>query len=246
MTLDPALKFRAGDPPGVGARPATARRWRSWRAVQPPGILQPGESETVPSITRAGSRPCPMYQYYSPYHVHAGRPAGQQYLADRLGVARSSSQPARCQHHGLECDLRQPRSQHGLDLGRLRPVPRQEAQYLGTLVRSHRRQPALRLRDPAGRRPGPDHSTRRLGRRVTPTPGSLSLSFSRFFSPSITGRNVMGPFGMGWSDSWQTSLAVQSDGTVVVTEPGGVQRFFQPVLSSAPDLTSPRPAITAC
>ena len=61
-----------------------------------------------------------------------------------------------------------------------------------------------------------------------PTPGSLSLSFSRFFTPSITGRNTMGPLGMGWSDSWQTSLAVQSDGTVIVTEPGGVQRTSSP------------------
>lgn len=38
----------------------------------------------------------------------------------------------------------------------------------------------------------------------------------------------MGPLGLGWSDSWQTSLTVQSDGTVVVVEPGGIQRIFEP------------------
>lgn len=56
----------------------------------------------------------------------------------------------------------------------------------------------------------------------------LSLSFGRSFAPSITARNVLGPLGLGWSDSWQISLAVGADGTVVITGPGGSQRRFQP------------------
>ena len=36
-------------------------------------------------------------------------------------------------------------------------------------------------------------------------PGSLSLSFSRVFASSITGRDTMGPLGLGWSTPWQTT-----------------------------------------
>jgi RHS repeat-associated protein len=59
-------------------------------------------------------------------------------------------------------------------------------------------------------------------------PGSLSLSFTRDFAESISGRDTMGPLGMGWSTSWQTSASVATDGTVTITEPGGSRRVFQP------------------
>jgi RHS repeat-associated protein len=59
------------------------------------------------------------------------------------------------------------------------------------------------------------------------TPG-LALDFMRSFAPGIIARNQFGPFGWGWSDSWQTSAATLSDGTVVVAIPGGVSRVFQP------------------
>ena len=59
-------------------------------------------------------------------------------------------------------------------------------------------------------------------------PGSLSLSFSRVFSSSITGRDTMGPLGLGWSTPWQTTATAGSDGTVTVTGADGAQRVFQP------------------
>ena len=59
-------------------------------------------------------------------------------------------------------------------------------------------------------------------------PGSLSLSFSRVFATSITGRDTMGPLGLGWSTPWQTTATVASDGTVTITGAGGAQRIFQP------------------
>jgi YD repeat-containing protein len=59
-------------------------------------------------------------------------------------------------------------------------------------------------------------------------PGSLSLSFSRVFASSITGRDTMGPLGLGWSTPWQTTATTGSDGTVTITGAGGAQRIFQP------------------
>jgi RHS repeat-associated protein len=59
------------------------------------------------------------------------------------------------------------------------------------------------------------------------TPG-LSLNFARTFLPGIIARNQFGPFGWGWSDSWQSTATPQADGTVLVAEPGGGRRIFQP------------------
>ncbi|MFO0875988.1 MAG: RHS repeat-associated core domain-containing protein [Gemmataceae bacterium] len=59
------------------------------------------------------------------------------------------------------------------------------------------------------------------------TPGT-PLSFSRMFTPTISGRYRVGRLGRGWSDNWDISLVVQPDGTAIITGPGGVQRRFQP------------------
>ncbi|MFI5460129.1 MAG: RHS repeat-associated core domain-containing protein [Isosphaerales bacterium] len=59
-------------------------------------------------------------------------------------------------------------------------------------------------------------------------PGSLSLDFSRVYQEPIDARDTTGPLGYGWSDSWQYSLSVASDGTVTVTMPSGAERVFQP------------------
>ncbi len=56
----------------------------------------------------------------------------------------------------------------------------------------------------------------------------LSLDFSREASSTIVARNTFGPFGYGWTDNWQYSLAVSSDGTVTITMPTGEERIFQP------------------
>jgi RHS repeat-associated protein len=60
------------------------------------------------------------------------------------------------------------------------------------------------------------------------TPGSLSLSFSRVFAESINGRNTLGPLGYGWSTPWQTTATTAPDGTVTITGADGAQRVFQP------------------
>jgi YD repeat-containing protein len=56
----------------------------------------------------------------------------------------------------------------------------------------------------------------------------LSLGFARNFSPGIINRNRFGRLGWGWSDSWDTSLTVDADGSVNVFGPGGTLRRFQP------------------
>jgi len=59
-------------------------------------------------------------------------------------------------------------------------------------------------------------------------PGTLSLSFSRVFAESVNGRCTLGPLGYGWSTPWQTTASTASDGTVTITGADGSQRVFQP------------------
>jgi RHS repeat-associated protein len=59
-------------------------------------------------------------------------------------------------------------------------------------------------------------------------PGSLTFAFDREFATSISGRDTVGPFGYGWSTSWDTSLSVGSDGTVTLMGQEGSQRIYEP------------------
>ncbi len=56
----------------------------------------------------------------------------------------------------------------------------------------------------------------------------LSIVFSRSFPATISGRNVLGQLGYGWSHNWQYSLEQAADGTVTILGPGGSRRVFQP------------------
>ena len=60
------------------------------------------------------------------------------------------------------------------------------------------------------------------------TAPGLPLSFSRTFAPGIISRNETGLLGWGWSTSWDTSLTVEADGSVNVLGPNGALRRFQP------------------
>ena len=71
-----------------------------------------------------------------------------------------------------------------------------------------------------------------------PSAGDL-LDFTRQFANSLLTRNTLGPFGYGWTDNWQYSLAVGSDGTVTVTMPSGQERVFQPDSRSAAYFSQP-------
>jgi RHS repeat-associated protein len=60
------------------------------------------------------------------------------------------------------------------------------------------------------------------------TPGP-ALTVNRAFPNSIQARNQLGPFGWGWewTDGWQQVLSVEN-GAVIITNPDGSQRVFEP------------------
>jgi len=232
LTLNPALQFtgpeilRASEPPGY----STSVEILASGAVA--GVLQPGESETVPVYYAGWLTTVPNFQYYSPYTFTLGALQASNTSPIDWSSLESSSQPPDVSSTAWSAIFSNLETSTGLTWGDYVQYLDSEAQYLGTLgedVTDVSQLYSFEIQQADGLSP-----ITQLGASVDasmPTPGSLSLSFGRFLTPSITGRNTMGPLGMGWSDNWQTSLAVQSDGTVVVTEPGGVQRLFQPVLS---------------
>lgn len=65
-----------------------------------------------------------------------------------------------------------------------------------------------------------------------PAPG-FPINFGRSFGNTITERHELGPFGYGWSASWELSLKLLDDGTVIVQGSADSQRRFQPDIRRA-------------
>ena len=76
-------------------------------------------------------------------------------------------------------------------------------------------------------------------------PGSLSLSFSRVYSSSLSGRNTLGPLGYGWSTPWQTTATLGPDGSVTISGADGSQRIFRNLTHARRARTSRSPATRA-
>ena len=57
-------------------------------------------------------------------------------------------------------------------------------------------------------------------------PGGCPLSMDRTFASTIASRYTPGMFGVGWSTSWQTSLAVDSSGNVTIDSDSGLSSSF--------------------
>ncbi|NQU26017.1 MAG: RHS repeat protein, partial [Candidatus Nealsonbacteria bacterium] len=62
---------------------------------------------------------------------------------------------------------------------------------------------------------------------VASGPG-LDIAFSRSFSESIVSRYELGTLGYGWTNNWDMSFSTRNDGTVEINYPGGSKRIFQP------------------
>ncbi len=65
---------------------------------------------------------------------------------------------------------------------------------------------------------------------VNVTTTGMSLAVDRSFPATISGRNQLGPFGMGWqwSQGWERTLILQTDGTVFINDADGSVLVFQP------------------
>ena len=58
-----------------------------------------------------------------------------------------------------------------------------------------------------------------------PVPGAIPLDFVRQFNASISGRDTMGPFGLGWTDNWQITAGADSQGNVTISNDSSLLYF---------------------
>jgi YD repeat-containing protein len=58
-----------------------------------------------------------------------------------------------------------------------------------------------------------------------PTPGALSLDLTRSFMQPLSGRDAMGPFGLGWTDDWDIVASTDGSGNVTIDDAGFIMLF---------------------
>ncbi len=196
-----------------------------------PGVLGPGESETVP-VYYAGMLE-PWVNFYGPkqfefdiriFDTTDNDPANWASIQSALQPAGISNAAWAAVYGNLTAQL-------GTTWGGYVQLLDSEASYLGQLGEdvtdvSRLWNFAVQQADNGLSPVGPDLAC--VTDDSLAMPGTLSLSFTRVSAASIASRNTMGPLGLGWSTSWQTTAITASDGTVTITGAGGALRVFQP------------------
>ena len=193
-----------------------------------PGVLEPGESVTVPVYYAGMKEPWTFISNFK-FDLKVFTTTDSD-AADWTSV-KSSLQPAGVPNAAWNTIYGNLTSQMGGTWGGYVQLLDNEAAYLGQLGENITDVGtlwgfAVQQADNALNPIGPYLAS--ATDEALATPGNLSLSFSRTFASTIYGRDIMGPLGLGWSDNWQTSVTKGSDGTITINTPGGGQRIFQP------------------
>jgi RHS repeat-associated protein len=192
-----------------------------------PGVLQPGESERVPVYYAGWQQPWDLG--YPPFSfqlsgIQADNPAPLDWNALKQSLPAPAIDPVAW--NVLFANLA---AQTGTTWGNLVQTLDENASYLGQLG-----QDVTGLADLFGfeiaQANGIAQSALAAAEDISvPVPG-LPLAIDRTISSTLSGHYVFGPFGYGWvlGGGWAQTLAVGSDGTVVISDPSGFERVFQP------------------
>jgi RHS repeat-associated protein len=192
-----------------------------------PGWLEPGESVTVPVYYAGMQQPWSFaessFDFKLDYYTQQDKtPADWSSLGSSLQPPGISGTAWSAIYAGLSAQL-------GNTWGGYVKMLDDEANYLGQLgedVTDVNSLWAMAVTQADGLSPATELDSS-IDLSVT-VPGTVSLEFDRLYQPAISSRDATGPLGFGWTDNWQYSLSVASDGTVTVDMPGGEQRIFQP------------------
>ena len=191
-----------------------------------PGVLEPGESVTVPVYYAGMQEPFSFDKVLNfdlrVYTQDDSTPVTWSALQASLQPPGISNQAWSAIYSGLTAQM-------GSTWGGYVKLLDNEASYLGRLgqtVTDVSQLWSFAVMQADGLLPTPllDGATD----MSVVVPGALSLDFGRVYQEPIDARDTVSPLGYGWRDSWQYSLSVASDGTVTVTMPSGAERIFQP------------------
>ncbi|MFI5457017.1 MAG: RHS repeat-associated core domain-containing protein, partial [Isosphaerales bacterium] len=227
MTLNPALQVSGYWTSSVPAGYSTSIEVLASGKV--PGMLEPGESVKVPVYYAGMLRS--SWDFSPPGNKFDFRlqvfPAGDK-TESNLSSLKSSLQPSGISSAAWSAIFADMVSQIGPTWGDYITMLDDEASYLGNLgenVTDVSQLWQFAIMQANGLSPVPILSD---ATDISVPSAGLALDFSRQFANSIISRDTAGPLGSGWTDNWQYSLAVGSDGTITVTMPSGQQRIFQP------------------
>ena len=192
-----------------------------------PGVLQPGESVTVP-VYYAGWLSGQWDLSRPPINVSLGVLDTTNTQTVNWSSLQSSLKPASMSTSAWNAMFPIITSQLGSTWGNYVQALDQSAQYLASIgenVTDIGQLFSFIVQQANGY--SPLSSLASATDASVAAPG-LSLSLSRNFAPGIIARNSSSIFGWGWSTSWTTSLTVDSDGSVNVLGANGSLRRFQP------------------
>ena len=192
-----------------------------------PGWLEPGESITVPVYYAGMQQPWNLSETSFQFNLDAY--TQKDTTAIDWSSLQTSLQPSGISNAAWSAIYSGLTTQIGATWGDYVKMLDDEAAYLGQLgedVTDVSDLWSFAVMQADGLSPTPElASTTDLDVAV---PGDVSLDFTRIYQEPISSREALGPLGYGWTDDWQYSLSVASDGTVTVTMPSGEQRVFQP------------------
>ncbi len=216
-----------------------------------PGLLQPGESETVP-VYYAGWLES-QWDFASPtVTFNVGALTADSPTPTDWPAMESSLQPPSLSNSAWAAVYPNLTAQLGATYGAFVQRLDQDASYLGSLgerVTDINQLMAFEVQQASGGvAPAPDLST--ATDMTVPVPG-MPLSITRTYSSSILNRynppppappgsvflgGGFGPFGIGWvlGGGWAQTLDVEPDGTVVIASGNGFDSgIFQPDTQSS-------------
>ncbi len=191
-----------------------------------PGVLQAGESVTVPVYYAGLQQPWNFSHTTIPFNL------GVVYTTDTAAIdwnsLKASLQPSWISSGAWDPIYNAVVAQAGGTSGGYVQMLDNNAQYLGRLGESVTDVGQLwnfSILQANGLNPISTLASAVDASMVTP---GVSLSFGRSFGETINSRYQMGAFGRGWSVPWQMALSTLADGTVVITADGGNQFRYQP------------------
>ena len=191
-----------------------------------PGYLEPGESITVPVYYAGMQQP---YSSDKTFKFQLDSYTSKDTKTIDYTSIKSSLQPPGLSSTAWSAILAIVQTQIGPTIGDYVKMLDNEAVYLGSLgqtVTDVNDLWSFLLAQANGLSPTIELDTNTdIAQAV---PGGIPLDFTRTYFNAINARDTLGPLGYGWSNDWQYSLSVASDGTVRVTMPSGEERIFQP------------------
>jgi RHS repeat-associated protein len=194
-----------------------------------PGILEPGESVTVPVYWGGLEQPWTLFDMSIPLSLGVVDTSSTDPI-DWTSL-KSSIEPPDIPSGAWDSVFNTLVSQLGSTSGQFVAALDSNAAYLGSLGVNVKDVAKLFgfMIDQADAALGPFQTLATAMDASLPLPGAESLSFDRDYRQAIGSRYTAGILGLGWSTSWQMALSKNSDGTIDVGFGNGqLTATFQP------------------